>query len=386
MNTVQQFLKAEKDRKLDAAQAIVDAADRQGRSVTPEEKRRTDILIDEAATLRDRVKELDRQEELRANIEKMRGPVSDPTHGPARSFGGAVLAAGLGKTFDVEPGRLDIKARPTVELSAVQALRRKDYPDADTWNVVGAGITPLGQDTRHLFPNLNVRDAGTATAVEDFRVTDRTVTGNTMRAQDATTEKAKHTPVLEHVVTEIPQHAVVQESVPNALLTSIDQARQVLESEGRFIVEQSIDEHTYEAIVEDAPAGTSGTDIVAKVRNAVGAMRAQGAEPDLLVLAPDDAADLDLFEDGSGQYVFAVRSAGSSSPLWNLRVIEAAAADGADPVLVDSSRIGTLYLGRLEVAADPFSEFSKNLTSLRYETSALMHVRDSSGAFRIGAA
>lgn len=57
---------------------------------------------------------------------------------------------------------------------------------------------------------------------------------------------------------------------------------------------------------------------------------------------------------------------------------------GGDPLLVDTARIGQLYLGTMRVEADPFTGFKKNLTDLRVETNALMHIRDATAAYRIG--
>jgi len=38
----------------------------------------------------------------------------------------------------------------------------------------------------------------------------------------------------------------------------------------------------------------------------------------------------------------------------------------------------------MRVEADPFTGFKKNLTDLRVETNALMHIRDATAAYRIG--
>ena len=47
--------------------------------------------------------------------------------------------------------------------------------------------------------------------------------------------------------------------------------------------------------------------------------------------------------------------------------------------------LGALYLGVMRFDADPYTGFTKDLTTLRVETSALFHVRDSRGARRIAA-
>ena len=45
-----------------------------------------------------------------------------------------------------------------------------------------------------------------------------------------------------------------------------------------------------------------------------------------------------------------------------------------------------LYLGSMRIDADPFTGFTKNLTTLRCEVKTLFHVRNAKGARRIAAA
>ena len=48
--------------------------------------------------------------------------------------------------------------------------------------------------------------------------------------------------------------------------------------------------------------------------------------------------------------------------------------------LIDPMLLGQLYLGNLRFEADPFTDFKKNLTTLRIECKALYHVRQPEGA------
>jgi HK97 family phage major capsid protein len=159
-----------------------------------------------------------------------------------------------------------------------------------------------------------------------------------------------------------------------------------MESEGRFVIEQSLDAHVLAQIVAAAPPfGTTGATLVDKIRNGVAAMRATGANPTIVVLNPTDAAALDLLADAGG-YVFPLSAAGGSSPLWGLRVVERIGAGNEPPYLIDPTMLGVLYLGSMQFDADPYTGFTKNLTTLRVETSALLHVRNANGARRIAAA
>jgi hypothetical protein len=321
-------------------------------------------------------------------IESMRGMPAVGTTG----FGG-LIAGEFGKAAGAD-GRLDTKALRSVDVSGARALGLKAPTLTDagpaTWQPTSAGVIPIGQDRRYVYANMPSVDAGDATSVDDFRVTNVAVTGSVERAIAATTDKAVASPTVVHVNTPLKQHAVIIDALPNALLGSMTGLRGVLDSQGRHLVSQSLDAHVYGQLVEDAPNGTAGSGLVAQVRNAVGAVRSAGHVPDLLIVSPDDAVSLDLFEDSAGQLVFSTRTSGDASPLFGLRVIESPAAAVADPLLVATGSIGRLYLGRLAVDADPFAgaggaNFKKNLTDLRFELAALMHIADASASFRIGA-
>src|SRR5690606_3189210 len=105
------------------------------------------------------------------------------------------------------------------------------------------------------------------------------------------------------------------------------------------------------------PTSYTGANLIERVRHAIAAMRAVGAQPDVLVLNPTDAAELDLFrQPGTQDYLFPTRSVGEASPLWGLRVVERTSPTGDEPpILLDTRRIGVWYRGMLEVAADPFT-------------------------------
>jgi hypothetical protein len=54
-------------------------------------------------------------------------------------------------------------------------------------------------------------------------------------------------------------------------------------------------------------------------------------------------------------------------------------------MLLDTTKVGVLYAGTTRFAVDPFSEFAKNLSTLRLEVSALFHVRNAQAAAFEGA-
>ena len=80
--------------------------------------------------------------------------------------------------------------------------------------------------------------------------------------------------------------------------------------------------------------------------------------------------------------MFPLKDTGAS-PLWGLRVIERPGS--TPPYLIDPQMLGVLYLGGMSFDVDPYTGFTKNLSTLRIEAQALFHVRNANGARRIAA-
>lgn len=307
-----------------------------------------------------------------ANGRRVYPDPADELGGGAGRRGGAFARTVLAQGFDP-------RTRPVVRVPLAQA-----FPDPDKWRrIYPDDIEPMGRDERFLFPLLPALDIEDAAAIEDYRQTERAVTGNVERAVDADTDKATLNVKIEHVVREAKQFAVVVPDIPNQALRSLPQLETFLETEGRFVVAQAIDQHVLrEILAENPPTSYMGANLIERVRHAIAAMRAVGAQPDVLVLNPTDAAELDLFrQPGTQDYLFPTRSVGEASPLWGLRVVERTSPTGDEPpILLDTRRIGVWYRGMLEVAADPFTGFKKNLTNLRFEITGLFHVRNPKAA------
>lgn len=309
-------------------------------------------------------------------------PSAASLHEPSAGVGLGLIGKALADSG------FNLKSKPSASVSAFTAFGSKAVvlPSAGDWSPRTGGIVGLGRDSRFLWPSLNREDAGSDTSVSDFRQTTRTVTGTVQRALDAVTEKATLNTAIVLANEPMAQHAVIIPSIPNALFDSVPQLSAFLGGEGQFVVEQSIDEHVMSQIVAAAPLfGITGSSVIEQVRNGIAAMRATGANPTIVVLNPTDAAALDLSVDAGG-FVFPTTSTGTASPLWGLRVVEHAGVGNEPPYLIDPQALGVLYLGQLSFASNMYSEFSKNLTSLRIETSALFHVRSANGARRIAAA
>jgi hypothetical protein len=313
-------------------------------------------------------------------IDAMRSGGTGKSSNEPFGFGSAVAAT-----------QFDVKSNPSVDVDP-GFLFKSTFPAVTDVNRSTPGIVPQGRDSRWLYPLLPSQQVGDLLSVQDFRQSARTVTGTVERGAIATSDKATLDVTLELVNREVKQAAVLIPGVPLNLFESVDGLRQYLNAEGTFQVQKAIDAHVFSQIVASSPLfGNTGTGLVAQVRNGVAAMRAQGAEPDILVVNPGDAATLDLTSDAGG-FVFAVRDSGVSSPLWGLKVVERTSTAGNEPpYLIDSQMLGKLYIGNLRFDADPFSgtggaNFKKNLVDLRVEANVLFHVRNAQGARRIAAA
>lgn len=280
-----------------------------------------------------------------------------------------------------------LRGRPSVRLDL-----RSTFPTADMLRplVDEGGVVPLGRDERFLFPHLRSQSVDGETSVSDFRQTgSRTVTGTVERAIDATTAKASLDVAVTYATEELKQLAVLLKSIPNVVLETLPLADAFFNQEARYQLFRALDAHVVAQIAAATPPfGNTGTGLVAQVRNGIAAMRANGYNPSILVVNPTDAVALDLFvQPGTADYLFPTGATGSSSPLWGLRVVEHATPAGSEPpMLIDAAALGMLYPGALDVQADPFTEFDKNLTTLRFEMNALFHVRAAAAAYEIKAA
>jgi hypothetical protein len=372
---------------LDQAQSIVDSA--RGRALSPDEVSRAKSLIARAEAAK-------ADAELTEQIDAMQAGWTAPS---TRGLGDRLIEAGLfSKAGDPTEG-LSVKGNPSVVIPGYPVFG----PDgakaltspviADMPRRVEAGIVALGADERFAFPQFPMIDAGTDLVISDYRQTVRGApVGTVERSPVAATDKA--TPPITVAVANDPmsQVGIILDGVPVAVVEALPSFRQFADTELRFQLAKALDAHLYTKVNTGASFGNTGTGLIAQLRNAVAALQAAGYNPDLAIVNPADAVALDLTTTGAdAQYVFALRDTGDSSPLWGLRVVVRAGTTGTEPPLVvDTRRIGALYLGTLAVDLDPYAgvggaNFKKNLVDIRAEQNALMHVRAPTAARRIAA-
>ena len=347
------------------AQTLVDRAQLEGRGLTDFERRSAEHALKRVGEIRDNAKMVE-------SIERMNGNFS--AHGGG-DFAQAVVSAGFNP-----------KSNPSVIIPLRSALgKAPTLPAVGDWNRADPVVVPMGRDQRFLNAALIQESVDGETAVQDFKQTARTVTGSVQRALDATTTKASLDVTLTLVTETLVQQAIIIPDVPNAVLESIAPLRNFLNAEGTFQINKSLDAHAMSQIVAAAPPfGQTGTELISKLRNGIASMRAEGANPGVAVLNPSDAASLDLQADAGG-FIFPTRDTGSASPLWGLRVVERIGAGTEAPYLLDPEMLGRFYMGTLRFEVDPYTGFSKNLSTLRLEIKSLFHVRNAKGARRVAA-
>jgi len=295
----------------------------------------------------------------------------------------------------VSKSRFNLRSNPSVMLSGAAvfgaATKANVWAASTALNPSHASdVAPLGRDSRFLYPHLPSKNIGNETAISDFVQSVRSLTGTTERAIDATSTKANLDLTVVASTEAIKGFAVTINSVPNIVIESNEQLGEFLQSEGQFQVSKALDDHILAQIVASTPAfGNTGSTFIDKVRNAISAMRLLGANPNVLAVNPTDLAALDLFRVGGstttdGAYQIDV-ARGRNTELWGLTVVERVGG-GTDPAyVIDTAMLGVLYVGSVRFDADPYSEFKKNLTTLRIELNGLFHIRNAQGARRIAA-
>jgi hypothetical protein len=227
---------------------------------------------------------------------------------------------------------------------------------------------------------IDVTADATAAIVVNLEQRGRQVTGEVERDPLATTEKANLSLGVELVEDRVSQFAAFVDEIPVKLLNIEDALAAFLRSEMRWQIDLAVDQHAIEKILDSVPpSGSTGSDLIAQVRNARAEMVDAGANPTALAVNPTTASSLDLTQHGDGEYLFVTREAGSASPLWGARIVEVPGL--ADPILIDPPMLGVFYDAMGTVLIDPYTGASTNVVRIRSEIEALMHVRNPNGAF-----
>jgi hypothetical protein len=400
------YLRTQAKAKLGEAQAIAAKATAATRPLTGAERADVERLLAEVDALNGERKGIDDSVALTKRIDDLNAAMTGGGRVVrAKGLADALLEAGLGHGPDSDPfgPRLSFKggitsvavlAHPIFGASAadVGAKAMTSPALADLPARVEGGVVQLGADQRFAYPRFPSQDLGTDLNVNDFRQSVRgAITGAVERSPVATTDKAVIAETVVATSEPVVQEAIILDGIPLAVVESIAGFRAWVDSELRFQIGKAIDAHTYTKVNANASHANTGTGLIAQLRNGVAVLQAAGYAPNLAIVNPNDAVSLDLSTTGAdAAYVFALRDIGSSDPLWGLRFVVRAGAGTEPPLLVDTARVGVLYMATLSIDADPYAgvggaNFKKNLVDIRAEVNVLMHVRAPLAAHRIAA-
>jgi hypothetical protein len=231
-----------------------------------------------------------------------------------------------------------------------------------------AGVSPLGQDKRFLHANIateSIPYVGVPTRIDYLRQSARTypTTGDATLALDHSTAKPTTDVVVVEAQSATKVFGTVSSSQPNALLGH-DGLSQIIQSELRQVLAKDVEKHVIDTIRADSNVvdATQGTDVAMDaIYKALQDLVDGGYNADLLVLNPADAESIYLAKDANDHYL---RESGSD--LWGVRTVLSSQMT-AGHVLAMDARAAKLYASEVAIAFDPFTEFSKNRTTVRAE-------------------
>ncbi len=285
-------------------------------------------------------------------------------------------------SLDLDHGQLRVNVQASDLLRPAAAVSPPKPPP-------GGPSPAIPPAVRYLYPALASAPFGNQTsdlAATDFVIAASTfenaVTGGVEIGTATTTTKATMPLTVTIATPTARTFAIVAEAVPAKLFETQAALNAFLSTEMSRRLGDAYDSHVVSAIESATPPnGSTGTDLVAKIRNAIAEARDLGSEPTVIALTPSDAASLDLSTDDGG-YVFNVKAANGGDGVWQLAVREAPAV--THPLLIDPARIGLSYLATGTVLADPYSAMKTNQVRLRAEVEAKFHVRNiAQGAYSI---
>jgi HK97 family phage prohead protease len=246
---------------------------------------------------------------------------------------------------------------------------------------------PLGADRRYafpVFPSVGV-DSGT-TSVDVFRQTDRTLppAADVVRAIDAVTPKPEADSEVTVAPITLKQVAAIQKGIPNVYLEQ-DQIRNVVGQDLRLAVNSGLDKLVLDAIALADNLDPLTDPLLISIRKAITVIQDAGYNPDVLILTPQDAEDLDVLQTAGPEEMW-VFGAGRFAPgeLFGLRVRISNGA--AAPVVADASAYGRLYVSPIGLQTFEENAGETNTSLVRMEGHAIFGVERLDAAVRIAAA
>lgn len=404
MQSARDFLNAEIAKKLGEASEITEAAQKSVRSMTEEERMRAKNLLDEVRDLKARVEDIDANDLMAHNIEKMRGPINEPTQlAPAgsKTIGDAFVKSdaysalisgfktgAMTGNWTSGPVELpDFKATVTTTASPVAqpnvlggimestavALRRLTIED-----LIATGNTDSGT-VRYLREITNV-NAAAAVAEEGIKP-ESTITFD--QVDEPVRKVATFLPVSDEMLEDEQQ---IRSYLDNRLRLFIEHAKeaQILNGSGTapnlrgLLNRTGIQTGTRSALGVTLGETALSTTVAAAVYAAITNVRVNAkVEPDGIVMHPTNWATFKTTKDANGQFYGGGPFTGSygngsitGETAWGLPVvITSAIAQNTALVGAFGTMAQVFYRNGLTVeASNSHSDFfQKNLTAIRAE-------------------
>ena len=395
MQSAKDFLQAEVDKKLAEASNIIDTAQKAARTLVPEERQRVESLTSEVTQLKGRIQEMDDNEKLAAELERMRGPVNQP----AEQVEASGKSGSLGESFIKSDAYSALKAGfKSGQMTGSWTSGPVELPDFDTKATVTTTASPIIQpDVQGGITDLRLRRL----TIADLLATGNTDGGVVRYIREATNVNAA-AGVLEGDLK--PESTITFDSVDepvrkvatflpisDEMLEDAAQLRSYLDGRLRLFVQHE-EERQLLAGTGVAPqlrgllnrtgvqtlAKAVGGNVLDALYTAITNVRVNAlVEPDGIVMHPTNYAAIRTQKDGQGQYYgggpfTGAYGNGGIAPdnVWGLPVVVTSA------IAVNTALVGAFGTqaqvfrrGGLTVEASNSHAdfFQRNLTAIRAE-------------------
>lgn len=388
--TVRSYLEAQIGQKLAAASDLSKQAEDGGRPNTDAEKVEIKGLLDEVQKLKTDIKAIDDQEDLRKQIDDIRGPVTTPTEEAAsgvtsigeafvKSEGySAVKSAGMrGSRWSTGAVELPYNGKATVTEALSPVVFSDNRPGIDpirTQRLTVADLIPQGSTSSNSVVTIqelaNVNAAapiGEGVDKPESEITFQTV-------PEPVVKIATFLPVSDEMLEDVDQIRSYLDS-RLSLFVQIKEEQQLLAGTGTSpelsgIMDRSIGSGSALSLDTDR-----STDAIYRAMTVI--RTSSFLEPDAMVVHPTDWASIRLLKDDNGQYYGGGPFTGAygnggiaMDSLWGLKVVVTTAMTQGT-TLVGAFAQGAFIWRRSGLTVEASNShddfFQKNLTAIRAE-------------------
>jgi HK97 family phage major capsid protein len=409
------YLEGERNAKLDAAQAIVDKADAEKRSLAVEETDQIKALTEEAEEIGLRIKKFDEDAKIKSGLDEMRGSVQAPGERAkrhARSIGEAFVESDAYKLL-VEQGGLksaNWRTGPVeVPFGWKEAVPAEVLETANSGDAVIAQVRPGIQALP--MERLTVADlmlSGTTNSNSVLTIVEEGGSAGSVNAADTVTETALK-PISRLRLEEVPE-AVRKIAtilpVSDEMLEDVPALRSFIDGRLRAYIQRAEEDQLLngsgtppdlsgilDRAIQTATQASLAGNAHEAVFEAITAIRNVFAEPSGAVINSTDWAFIRLAKDlneqyyGGGPFTGAYgNSPVAANSLWGIPVVVTSAiASGTILVGAFSTQAQVFRRSGLTVEASNSHDdyFRRNLTAIRAEERLALAVYQPDAFFAI---